>query len=371
MSLQSIAKSTLRFGMARGYGAMARLGLYRPDLPPTVYLVERGAGWSIRWDGESYVKAIEAVHPGTVCVGSRPECLIGRTAHFGSQFVWELWRKALDPSNRVIVTYFHGSREDGPDMARHIDCFLEGLGGIDHVVTAAKSVERRLLNWGVPKEKLSLAPLGVDTNLFHPPSQAERMAARSRFGIPDDNICIGSFQKDGTGWGEGMEPKLIKGPDLFVDAVSELARDFPIHVLLTGPARGYVKRRLENSGIPFTHSWLQNFNDVATAFHALDLYLVTSREEGGPKAVLESLASGVPLVSSRVGMAEDVIENGEDAFICEVGDTPSLSKKAATLLTDKELRSRMQQAGRTKALSYDWVKVAPALFEVYRRVAHS
>ena len=107
-------------------------------------------------------------------------------------------------------------------------------------------------------------------------------------------MVIGSFQKDGKGWGEGNEPKLIKGPD----------------VLLTGPARGYVKTGLESLKIPCKHLYLQDYREIGKYYQALDAYLVTSREEGGPKGVLESMASGIPLISTRVGQAQDLVKQG-------------------------------------------------------------
>ena len=70
-------------------------------------------------------------------------------------------------------------------------------------------------------------------------------------GIKKNEIVIGSFQKDGQGWAEGYIPKLIKGPDLFVKSVEIISKEVPIVVLLTGPARGYVKKELSKRKIKF------------------------------------------------------------------------------------------------------------------------
>jgi glycosyltransferase involved in cell wall biosynthesis len=167
-------------------------------------------------------------------------------------------------------------------------------------------------------------------------------------------LAIGSFQKDGVGWADGLEPKLIKGPDLLLDAVGKLARHFPLHVLLTGPARGYVKRGLDALGIPYSHEYLQDYRDLPNAYHALDLYLVTSREEGGPKAVLEGAATGIPVVSSRVGMAPDVIAHGHTGCLVDVGDTTATVTEAAALLGDADLRMAVGAAARSAIAPYDW-----------------
>ena len=67
-------------------------------------------------------------------------------------------------------------------------------------------------------------------------------------------FVVGSFQKDGVGWGEGLEPKLIKGPDVLVAALEQVHAEAPgLVVLLTGPARGYVRQELDRLGIPYRH----------------------------------------------------------------------------------------------------------------------
>ncbi len=361
-ALRPLAASLARRAMRLGWSALDAAGLWRSDAPPVAYVVEK-ADWSIRWDGIQYARAIEAAHPGTVVVTERPERLFRRVAHFGSQFLWELWAKAASPTNPVVVTYFHGKPEDGPDMARHVDYFMNNLNGIDRVVTAAGVTESRLLEWGVPAEKLVRVPLGVDTALFHPPTEEERATARARLGAPEGAVCIGSFQKDGVGWGDGMEPKLIKGPDILVEAAAKLARDIPVFVLLTGPARGYVKAGLERHGVPYHHLFVEDFPDLARCYHALDLYLVTSREEGGPKAILEGMASGVPVVTTRVGMADDLVEDGLNGALVSVEDVAALTEKAAGVVSDDGRAERMRARGRNTAERHDWEKVGEMLYE--------
>lgn len=366
--LRTMAAGALRKGIGVGYGAMHDLGVYRCGAPPVMFVTE-GANWTIHFIGKGYADGIEAVHPGTIGLTHRPYKLFDRIVHFGSQFFWRLWAESLSPSNRAVVTFFHGKHEDGPEMSQNIDYFLSNLGRLERVVTAASLVERRLLQWGVPREKLVRVPLGVDTSLFYPPGEEQRRAMRTRLGVPDGAVCVGSFQKDGGGWAEGMEPKLIKGPDLFVKAVARLARDFPVFVVLTGPARGYVKHGLEKHGIPYRHVFYDDYHEIVAGYHALDLYLVTSREEGGPQALLESMACGVPLVSARVGMAEDVISDGVNGALVDVGDVDAIVGRGAALLSDSALASSWRTAGRAVAERHDWSKVALQLYEkVYKEL---
>ena len=129
----------------------------------------------------------------------------------------------------------------------------------------------------------------------------------------DGETLIGSFQKDSEGQTE--KPKLSKGPDIFIDVVSRINRERKVKVILTGYNRGYVIAKLKERGIPF--EFFHRHEDLNTLYDCLDAYLVTSRIEGGPQAVLEASVRRVPILSTNVGMASDVLHPD---CICEDAD---------------------------------------------------
>ena len=120
------------------------------------------------------------------------------------------------------------------------------------------------------RKKLFRIPIGVDTKLFCPPTSEEKKEIRKQFGIPNEKVIIGSFQKDGVGWGDGEEPKFIKGPDLFIESVSYISKHLPVTVFLTGPARGYVKRELANRNIDYVHFYYNSIFEIAHSYKVLD-----------------------------------------------------------------------------------------------------
>ena len=84
---------------------------------------------------------------------------------------------------------------------------------------------------------------GVDLDNFPLVDQTGRTRARAELDIPESAFVVGSFVKDGVGLGDGSEPKLVKGPDTLVEVLARLHKEIPgLVVLLTGPARGYVRR---------------------------------------------------------------------------------------------------------------------------------
>jgi len=274
--------------------------------------------------------------------------------------------------NRVVVTVFHGDRDgDNAPLAQSLDRLLGSLSKVSRVVTGCRIMEERLIRWGVPPDKVVRVPLGVDLDLFRPPpSEAHRESLRRRFDIPKDAFCVGSFQKDGNGWGEGLEPKLIKGPDVFVETLARLSPSHRLFVLLTGPARGYVKRRLDALGIPYHHAFLPDYAGVVDFYHALDAYLMTSREDGAPAALLESFASGTPLVATLVGMVPDITTDGVDAYTAESEDIQTLANKLEHLITNRGLARTMAEAGLKTIAPFGWDDVAKQYLErVYRPLA--
>jgi glycosyltransferase involved in cell wall biosynthesis len=203
---------------------------------------------------------------------------------------------------------------------------------------------------GVDEGKIFRIPIGVELERFPLGDPDARAASREMLGLPTTGFVVGSFQKDGVGWADGAEPKLIKGPDVLVSTLEQVQLVIPeLVVLLTGPARGYVRRELEQRGIPHKHLLLPSPDELAFAYHALDVYLVTSRQEGGPKASFESIAAGVPLVTTRVGQAQELLADGEDALVADVDDVDALAASVQRVYEDDALVDRLRSVGRAKA----------------------
>lgn len=347
---------------------LAKYGFYKGNKEPIKFIIE-DADWAIKFLGENIKREIDIIAPGKLEVSVKPHKSIESIVHFGSQYMWLNWGKHMSTKNQYITSFFHGKPEDGEDVKTHLNLFLESVERLEKVVTASSLIEQRLLKWGVPKNKLIKIPLGVNTSFFNLPKRDEINRIRNLIGIPSHSIVIGSFQKDGIGWKDGFLPKLIKGPDLFVSTLKILAsKGYPVFALLTGPARGYVKHELETSGIPYYHTYLSNHNDLKALYHALDIYLITSREEGGPMGLLESIASGIPVVTTNVGMAMDVIEDGKTGAISDEITPKSISDKVEKIIQmSSREKYQLQKNARKHISKFDWKIIAEQHFKkVYK-----
>jgi len=272
--------------------------------------------------------------------------------------------------NRLGVAYLHG-RPGTPGHPEFDACYaalLDRQEQLSRVQVSNRAMEALVLGTGMAAEKVFRIPIGVDTERFRLRDASMRAEARRELGLPESAFVVGSFQKDGVGWGEGLEPKLIKGPDVLLEAAERLALEVPeVVVLLTGPARGYVAAGLARRGIAHRRAELADLDAVARAYRAVDVCLVTSRDEGGPKAVLESMATGVPLVTTGVGQAADLVQSGENGWLCEVEDAEGLAAAAAQVAraSTAELEA-VVAAGRATAESCSWEALRPRWADLFR-----
>ena len=160
-----------------------------------------------------------------------------------------------------------------------------------------------MLETGMAPEKVHRIPIGIDVETFPLRSPDGVASARRAFELPESAFVVGSFQKDGVGWGEGLEPKLIKGPDVLLAVAERLQRARSRARVPADRARraGTSGRASSGSGSRTGTRSSTTSTRSRRAYEAIDVCVVASRDEGGPRAVLEAMATGVPLVTTRVG----------------------------------------------------------------------
>jgi glycosyltransferase involved in cell wall biosynthesis len=262
----------------------------------------------------------------------------------------------LESSHRLGLSYFHGrpGTEGYPEFDQAYDALRRNASRIERIQVTHDEMHELVVDAGVPEHRVFKIPIGVDLEHFRP--ARERNAS---------SFVVGSFVKDGVGMADGLEPKLLKGPDVFVAVVARLReRIRDLSVLLTGPARGYVRRELERLGVPYRHRLLSTREELGLAYHGVDVCLVTSRQEGGPKAALEAMASGVPFVSTRVGQAAELVREGENGLLADVDDVDALADAVERVHGDRDLRARLRAAGRTTAEAHAEERLDPLWAEL-------
>ena len=196
-------------------------------------------------------------------------------------------------------------------------CLIRSMVGV--WITVSGEAQRELSSINVSSQ---LIPYTIDTNTFAPVAadDPELLEVKRRWNIPADRYLIGNFHRDTEGR-DLCSPKLQKGPDILAETVNLLAvRCLKPHVLLAGPRRFWIRSRLQELGIPYTFvgTAIEGSDDIGVnilprrtlnlLYNLIDLYAITSRWEGGPRSVMEAAAARCKVISTRVGLAEDILE---------------------------------------------------------------
>ena len=174
-------------------------------------------------------------------------------------------------------------------------------------------------------------PYSVDTEIFQPhvSGNTSKAEIRAHYRVPDDVFLISNFMRDSFGHDLGV-PKDQKGAELLLEVgVSLRDRGIPVHFLLAGPRRHWIRQNLQKCSIPYTFIGKEterddqdiniiNVKEMSDLYRASDIHLISSRWEGGPRSVLEAAATKTSVLSTRVGIAPDILE--EQSLYESVGE---------------------------------------------------
>lgn len=140
-----------------------------------------------------------------------------------------------------------------------------------------------------------------------------------------------------------------KGWEDFVRVAARLAQyegDYRFRIAGEGPRLKRMQERVDALGMTDRFEFLGPVSDMISFYESLDALLAPSRSEGMPVAQLEANAMEVPVVATRVGGVEDLIDEGRNGFLADAGDVDRLTERVRELKNDPELRLRMGRNGR-------------------------
>jgi glycosyltransferase involved in cell wall biosynthesis len=246
----------------------------------------------------------------------------------------------------IVVHTFHGHVLRGyfgplPESGFRL---LERLlaRGTDALVAVSPQVRDDLVGLGVaPAERFVVVRLGIE--LEERVGGGGRARTRQLLGVPDDRFLVG--------WIGRMTA--VKRTDDVLLAFKELRDrgvDAGLCLVGDGPDRTGLEERAYALGMARDLFSLGYQDAVADWYAAFDVLILPSANEGTPVSVIEALAARRPVVATDVGGVSDVVRDGVDGFLVDVGDTTALAERLAVLAGDEALRTRMGEAGRERVL---------------------
>ena len=159
-----------------------------------------------------------------------------------------------------------------------------------------------------------------------------------------------------------------KDPLTLVRALAALERgSCETELVGDGPDRPAVENEVRRLGLDSVVRLAGVRTDVPELLAAADLFVLSSRSEGLPLSILEAMATGLPVVASRVGGVPEVVVDGETGLLVPPGDPGSLARAIERLLDDSALRRRLGAAGRARvAEHFDLASAQRAHLDLYR-----
>jgi glycosyltransferase involved in cell wall biosynthesis len=288
--------------------------------------------------------------------------LIARAA----AFVYNL--TASGDARTLVVHTYHGHVLEGYFSPARTALFisLERLLArvSDAIVAISPAIRRELLeDHRIGRaDQYHVVPLGFDLSAFAAIDDARRVAARASLDLPATARVVSTVGRL-TG---------IKQHGLFLDAFAVVAAAEPEAIAMIvgdGELRGDVEARTAELGLTGRVRLLGWRRDLDTINAATDVFLLTSRNEGTPVALIEAMASGVPGVSTNVGGVKDVINSPEVGRLAPFGDAAALASAILELLRSEDLRRRIGQAARAHVLErYGVDRLVADIDRLYRRL---
>lgn len=213
----------------------------------------------------------------------------------------------------------------------------------DALVAVSPEIRDELVAAGIaPREKFSVIRLGIPLGERLGDATAD-LDYRRLYGISESAFVVG--------WVGRMTD--VKDTDAVLEIV-RAARDRGLEAVLVmvgdGPDRVRLEQLAHDIGIARSTFFVGYQPEVAGYYRLFDAFLLPSVNEGTPVSAIEALASGTPVVATRVGGVPDVVRDGEDGFLFEPGDTDDAAERLALLASDATLRSALGASGRERVL---------------------
>lgn len=209
-----------------------------------------------------------------------------------------------------------------------------------------------------PNQKIEVIYNGIDTDVFHPD---ESVRNKDKF-----IITLG-----------GTRITSRKGIKYLIEAVHKLSNKYSqIHATIIG--EGDEKENLEELSrklnvedkIKFAGR-VKNSQKVIPYYREAFVFVLPSLNEGMSNAMLEALSSGLPIIATDTGGTKELVKDGENGFIVKMKSADDIAEKIEKLINDENLRERMGELSRQRALEMSWKNVAEKYVKLYKDAKES
>lgn len=230
-----------------------------------------------------------------------------------------------------------------------------------HVVAVSGSVrDYAVRQEGLPPDRVDTVYNGIDLSEFQPRPDL-RKSSRERFGFPADAFVVAGVGR----------LSYQKNFGLFLQVAARVLEDRPqafFAIAGTGDEEAALRRQAQELGLGSRLKFMGFVPDMRALYPAADVLMLTSRYEGLPITILESMATGTAIVSSNLDGVQEVLRDDEDSALVTPGDSSGFARRLVQLIDSPELAARYRQAALNKVrANFSAEAAARAVESIYLR----
>jgi 1,4-alpha-glucan branching enzyme len=215
------------------------------------------------------------------------------------------------------------------------------------IVANSQAAANQLRLEHVPPERIVVIPNGLDTSAFS--ARAPRRSLRTI-------TVIANLRRE-------------KAHDVLVDAAPEILRRFPdarFEIVGAGPEMAALAERTRTLGVAPAFAFRGHCDDVAARLREADVFVLPSRSEAFPNAVLEAMAAGLPIVASGVGGIRELVDHERTGLLVPPDDRAGLAAAICRVIADPAWSARLGAAARERALTrFDFDRMVSGFERLY------
>ena len=226
------------------------------------------------------------------------------------------------------------------------------------IISVSTTIAQELIEEKIDPSKIYLIHNGIDLIKFKKIEAKSQL--REELGIPDKKTIIYTGRLSSE-----------KGVDFLIGSFSKLNRetDCQIIIIADGFERKKIVQLLDDYQLSKSVLLIQKVNDVASYLNAADLFVLPSKFEGLSNSLLEAMACGLPVISTRVGGSIDIIEDGINGLLVDVDNEDQLIQVISKVLNDSSLAISLgKNARQTIVEHYDLDKITETYLELYKKL---
>ncbi len=261
---------------------------------------------------------------------------------------WNAWpitafAHRLEPGRRSLVWSFHGFADNAPfPLRRRVASRLLSTTTDRLVAVCRHSADLFAARTGIVPARFEVLHNGVDAQRF---SLEDRRAGKAALGLATGRVLILTVAN--------LTP--IKDHAGLLEAVATLSpaqrARLQLRFVGEGPMRAQLQQKIDALGLADMVDLAGTSDRVAAEMAAADVFVLPSVLEGMSNAILEAMASGLPVVARAVGGNPELVVHEETGFLCAIDDLTGLAHAVDRLAEDQALRERMGKAARDRVMN--------------------